>query len=437
MGNKKTGGREAGNVRIEQICETRPFENGSGPEWDRGNAHMIRVGDRVFITNAHVHADRLPFNHTTMELWEKKDGGPWRKVFEDDSGFQREPCPMAYLGGGLLAVTVNPTARSYAKDEPSRVVESVPMMHILDVSGEVKKADTIRLQWDAAQHRFLDHSYRSMAADPQTGDLFLTNIDYNGEEEHLFTLLDKDMHCRKTGRLRFPQRSCYHNIAMKDGEVYLFAVQDIVEPNEEWKAYKRKMTGNEWDFDFRTIYLNYCPDIREGDFEPSQVVCHRENTCGWVANLDCCFDRNGDMLLLASQRNIAHAFMQEPFFPDTPLELCLEVFRYSHGRLVERTVVDSTTEDEKHSEYGGYFHTAADGSVYLVWSKKTGCRDVGLGTGMYLSRTADLKAAPVKLSDEFGMPFGCKTRLGAAPCDTIDCYWTRDNRQIMYGTHAL
>lgn len=59
---------------------------------------------------------------------------------------------------------------------------------------------------------------------------------------------------------------------------------DIVEPNEEWKAYKRQVTGAEWGFHFRIIYLNYCPDIEKDDFEPSRGVCERKAACGWTSN---------------------------------------------------------------------------------------------------------------------------------------------------------
>lgn len=424
-------------MRTELICETRPFENGAAPDWDLGNAHMIRVGDRVFITNMHVHEDRLPLCRTTMELWEKKDGEAWKKVYEDDSGFQREPCPMAYLGNGRLAITVNPTAKAYAKDERTEVVESVPMLLILDITDGVKKTDLIRLEWEPCGHTFLDHSYRSMALDLANGDLFLTNIDSYKYEKHVFTLLDKEMRCLKTGTLHFPNRSCYHTIAMNDGEVYLFAVQDIIETNQEWKEYKRKITGNYWDYDFRTIYLNYCPDIRKGDFEPSQVVCDREATCGWERSLDCCYDRNGDMLFLAAQWNIAHAFMQKPFFPDTPLVVSLELFRFSHGQLLERTVIDTATGDRSTADFGGYFHTAANGDVYILWNKKTACEKDLLDSGIYLSKASAPQAAPVKLTNEFGPIFGCKTRLGAVPSDTIDSYWSKSDTEIMYGTHTL
>ena len=100
-------------------------------------------------------------------------------------------------------------------------------------------------------------------------------------------------------------------------------------------------------------------------------------------------------------------------------------------------MIDTATGDRSTADYGGYFHTAANGDVYILWNKKTACENDVLDSGIYLSKASAPKAAPVMLTNESGPLFGCKTRLGAAPSDTIDCYWSKSDTQIMYGTHTL
>ena len=112
--------------KTEKICGTAPFDNGAGPVWSRGNSPIVRVGDRVFVTNSRVIPDRARLNRTSLELYEKRGEGDWQLVFYDEGVFQREPCPILYLGGGRLAVTVNPTVEHYEKEQESLYVPCTP-----------------------------------------------------------------------------------------------------------------------------------------------------------------------------------------------------------------------------------------------------------------------------------------------------------------------
>jgi len=352
-------------MKIEQICPTMPFDNGADPCWSKGNSPILRIGSRVFVTNSRVHPERKPLNNTTLEIWEKEDGGEWRMVYEDPETFQREPCPMACLGNDLLAVTVNAPAASHAPDEATEDTNCIPTLYLFDISGPLRKVGSMRLTWDQDDYVFWEHSYRGLAFDSVRGNLFLNNIEYSGDCRFCYTVLNRQLECIKTGKLRFPARCCYHTIAMKDGETYLFGVRDIKEPNAEWRDYKRAMTGRQWDYDFRQIYLNYCADIKTGDFEPSVLICDRDATCGWTFPLDCCYDQNGDMLFLASVQNVTPSFMRERFFPGIAPESALEMYRFSKGKLISKTQLALSADTELSVGYNGFFHTAANGEVYV------------------------------------------------------------------------
>ena len=53
-----------------------------------------------------------------------------------------------------------------------------------------------------------------------------------------------------------PIRVCYPNVMLKDRAVYFCGVSDIIEPKKEWRKFKRELTGKEWDYDFRRLFLH-------------------------------------------------------------------------------------------------------------------------------------------------------------------------------------
>jgi len=318
-------------------------------------------------------------------------------------------------------------------------VDCVPTVYLFDISGEPKRIGTVPLTWDDPNYRMTDHSYRSHAVDPENGNMLFTNQYVNETGgHHCFSVVDRNFKPLRQGKLEFAERSCYQNIAMKGNEAYVFAVRDIHEPIKEWEQYKLEKTGNTWDYDFRAIYLNYSPDIVKEDFHPSVTVCHRDDTCGWTTNADCCYDKNGDMLLLVSAQNIHFEFMRDKFFPNEPMETVLELYRFSRGELKEKVIIDRNTEENGITvSYNGFFHTAANGDVYLIWSKSTNDTSAPIGNGSYISNVADLEQPPVRLMDATGDLFGNKTRLGAPAGDTVDLYWPKGSEVIMYARYDL
>ncbi|MGQ9904728.1 MAG: hypothetical protein ACUVRU_10510, partial [Anaerolineae bacterium] len=102
----------------------------------------------------------------------------------------------------------------------------------------------------------------------------------------------------RSGMIRFPLRACYPQVALVNRAAYVMAVSDIVEPNVEWRAHKKRITGNDWDYDFRQLYFTWSPDIVTTPFSPILTVASVDETCGHIRNLDLWIGPDGDAHLL-------------------------------------------------------------------------------------------------------------------------------------------
>ncbi|MBQ8610392.1 MAG: hypothetical protein IJ412_01660 [Oscillospiraceae bacterium] len=401
--------------------------------WCWGCSTIVRRGEDLFVTHTRLIESRPGLTSTCLELFAKRGGGEWEREFVDEGRFQREPCPITLLGEGLLGVTVNPCDETEPADpNAGGSIASTPQLYIFDIKGPARLVRCVTLRWDDPAYRFAEHSYRSSAVDTVTGDLLFTNGHYppGSEGEHCYTLLDKDYFTVRSGPLEFSDRSCYHNICMRGGEVYLFGLKDIIETRKDWMDYKQQMTGNRFDYALRTVHLLYSPDLRSAGFAPQKVAVHREDTCGRIFNHDCAYDENGDVLFVYSAVNVQMDFMRDKFFPGEKLEKTLEVLRLRGGEVIERTVIDRSTECDganPDTEYGAALHTMADGSLRLLWSKQYAPAQDAVQDGLYVCspRGGQLR----KITDRaIGVFFASRSRLGAAPSDTADLVWIEKNR---------
>ena len=143
--------------------------------------------------------------------------------------------------------------------------------------------------WDGGP-QFSEHSYRSFAADGASGSLILLqNIGYTHAE---WAFRGGDGQWAAKGRLVWPWgaeydkpqpiRVCYPNVAIRGRQVHFCGVSDIVEPYSKWRDYKRKLTGREWDYDFRRLFYTWTDDITAGKFQPWVEIASRDKTAGWI-----------------------------------------------------------------------------------------------------------------------------------------------------------
>ena len=114
--------------------------------------------------------------------------------------------------------------------------------------------------------RMTPYSYRGLATDPGSGAFLLSMLDNSAKERVLWFYGTLAKGFLRSGVLPFPDRGCYPYLTLHSGRAAVLAVQDIIEPNEDWKKLKFSATGINWDYVFRRLYLTTCGDIRKDDF---------------------------------------------------------------------------------------------------------------------------------------------------------------------------
>src|SRR5439155_16768503 len=163
--------------------------------------------------------------------------------------------------------------------------------------------------WDGAP-KFSEHSYRSFAADGPNRELILfQNIDYTHAE---WAFRDQRGKWSAQGKLIWPWgaeydqpqpiRVCYPNVALKNRAVHFCGVSDIVEPNQKWRAYKKELTGRDWDYDFRRLFYTWTPDITREKFRDWIEIASRDKTGGWISPGDLWVAPDGSAHLVWTER---------------------------------------------------------------------------------------------------------------------------------------
>ena len=101
-----------------------------------------------------------------------------------------------------------------------------------------------------------------------------------------------------------PIRVCYPNVALRNRAVYFVGVSDVLEPNPAWRKFKRELTGQQWDYDFRRLFYTWTPDITKQPFAEWVEIASRDATGGHVQPGDLWLSPNGDAHLIWSERAI-------------------------------------------------------------------------------------------------------------------------------------
>jgi len=342
-------------VEIEEdIYSYEPADNGAGPMWCQGSTCLVRLGEDVFASGIETIPGAKPLNNCRWMLFQRGGRG-WRKVYSDASGRTREPCPLAGFSDGRLFLSANPTLNA---DPNTYAGPARP--ELLEFSGQDpdRPVRTLTPVW-SGRPKFTEHSYRSFVADGANRELILfQNVGYTHAE---WTFLDRQGRWSVQGQLKWPWgadyakpqpiRVCYPNVALSHRQVHFCGVSDIVEPNESWRAFKKALTGREWDYDFRRLFYTWSPDITTGRFEPWIEIASRERTCGWISPGDLWVAPDGTVHILWTERAIDER-LREKFFPGERQSHSLEyaVVRDSHV-LLRRTLL--VAEEGKSNERPG------------------------------------------------------------------------------------
>jgi len=410
----------------EEVYRYEPADNGAGPLWCHGSTCLVRIGDEVFASGLDTLKELKPLNNCRWTLWCRGPKG-WELLRKDESGRTREPCPLGVSSGGPLFLSANPTLtapNTYSGPARPEIMEFSPA----DPKGPPK---TLLPEWEG-KPPFSEHSYRSFAADGAGRELILLqNIGYTHAE---WSFRDKEGRWAAKGKLVWPWgaeydkpepiRVCYPNVALANRAVYFCGVSDIIEPYRKWREYKKKITGRDWDYDFRRLFFTWCPDITTGKFQPWVEIASRDRTCGWIMPGDLWVGPDGTVHLLWSERAIDERLRKE-FFPDAKQSHAMSYARVRDGKVVlRRTLVEAAEGGPSEVPSGGRFQVTPEGRLFVVYY--VAGRDSS-GRGVSENRVVEIRAdgtpgehVRVPFVHPMSSYFTATVRGGSPPSDVLE-----------------
>ena len=420
-------------VEIEEdVYSYKPADNGSGPMWCAGSTCLVRVGENVFASGLETLEGAKPLNNCRWLLFKRQADG-WRRIMADPTGRTREPCPLAGLPDGRLFMSVNPTL---VEDPNARAGPARPEVLLFDATEPEKTFETIAPKWQGSPP-FTEHSYRSFAADAESGQLVLfQNIGYTHAE---WTFRDSGGEWAAQGRLVWPWgaeydkpqpiRVCYPNVVLKNRAVHFCGVSDIVEPYNEWRAYKKQLTGRDWDYDFRRLFYTWTPDVAKTDFHDWVEIASRDKTCGRIFPGDLWVDPEGVVHVLWTE-TATDSRLRDKFFPDVEQTHALNYALVRDAEVVERRALVLGGEGAS-SEVatGGRFHVTPDNRLFVFYYVNGTGAD---GKPVSENRVVELlpngrESGHVRVPLEHPMTsfFTATIRSGSPPSDTLELLGTR------------
>jgi len=294
----------------------------------------------------------------------------------------------------------------------------------------LKLGVAIHPRW-ADGYRFTDHSYRGIAADGRRGELLVLNID-SPTGAQFWSYRNASGEWARHGKIEFPIRSCYPQVALRAQAGHVLAIGDIVEPNEEWRTYKHEQTGRGWDYVFRRLFYTWTPDITKSDFAEPIELENLDATAGYIRNLDLWIDPSGAAHLLYLKQKVQSAMMRDKFFSDMPLTTSLEYRVLKAGEIVDRaTLVEGGEGLSNETPGNGRFHVTDDGRLFVIYYSHGENR---------LLQIRPTRQAPIRieLEEPFHTFFTATERGGSVPSKTIDLFGIgRDSSILRYARVQL
>ncbi len=432
-GGEKENGAMPPAARVEVEEEVYTFQeadNGAGPLWCYGSSCIVRIGDDVFISGIETLPEAKPLNNVRWLLFRRTEEG-WKQVARGE-GRTREPCPLACFQDGALFLSDNPTLTGpEERNGPAR-----PEIHAFSASAPDAKPKTMVPAWED-EPPFSEHSYRSFAADAARKELVLfQNVGYTHTE---WTFRDRAGRWSAHGQLKWPWggeypkpqpiRVCYPLVALKNRAVYFCGVSDIVEPYPEWREYKRKLTGREWDYDFRRLFFTWSDDITAGGFHDWIEVASRDKTCGHIFPCDLWVDDEGAVHLLWTERALDER-LRDKFFPGEKQSHALMYAVIEDGRIVLKRPLHLAKEGESNIiPETGRFQVDGEGRLYVFYyvdgTDESG-REVSENRILeILPDGRQSPAAVVPLKRPFTRFFTATWRSGSPRSRVLDIYGTQ------------
>jgi len=432
-GEDASPGRLAPVVEIEEdVYHFEPANNGSGPMWCSGSTCLVRVGDDIFASGIETLKDCKPLNNCRWTLFKRERSG-WKLLRGDETGRTREPSPLAAFPDGRLFLSANPTLSINREtySGPAR-----PEILQFAVKRPNDAPELILPVWEG-EPKFTEHSYRSFAADAPSRELILfQNIGYTHAE---WAFCDRAGKWTQ-GKLPWPDgkdypkaqpiRVCYPDVVLKNRAVYFCGVSDIVEPYPEWRAFKKQLTGNEWDYDFRRLFFTWCPDLTTGKFQEWIEIASRDKTAGWISPGDLWVGPDRTVHIVWTERALDER-LREKFFSEAKQSHSLNYAAVRDGKvLVRQTLLIAGAGKSNEYPSAPRFQATPDNRLFLIYyvhgSEAAGKRVSENRVMEILSSGNTGEAVRVGFKSPFTSYFTATMRAGSPPSETLELLGQRE-----------
>lgn len=408
----------------EVVTKYTPANNGAGPLWCYGSTVIARLGNDVYLSVIETGKDVPLLCNTRWQLWHRSAEG-WKIAQNEKEYRQREPCPVGIFQKGPVFLSVNPSI------EPPGVKygRCRPLVLEFNPKALADSAKTHEPAWADGTY-FTDHSYRGFAADGANGELLLLNINAKTSEQFV-SYCDSDGKWRQKGKIKFPIRSCYPQVALRNRAAAVMAIGDIVEPVEEWRKLKFEKLKRQWDYVFRRLFYTYTEDIRSRNFSAPVEIDTVEKTAGHIQNLDLYIDETGATHLLYLKRPHQYSFIRDKYFPGQPMTAHLEYVVIKNGKVISKKTLAGTPQGSKGLEPSyGRFHIGSNGALWVI-AAGTMINRAERSFGNYIGRIFPDQSGPkftrIDLKHPFRTFFTNTPRGGSKPSDFIDLFGIADD----------
>ena len=196
-----------------------------------------------------------------------------------------------------------------------------------------------------------------------------------------------------------------------------------------WLAFKKQLTDQEWDYDFRRLFYTWSPDITRSPFKPWVEIASRERTCGWINPGDLWVDPNGRVHILWTERAIDER-LRERFFPGEKQSHSLNYAVVQDGEVISRRTLLVAEEGKANERPGrGRFHITPGNRLFVffyVSGSDTSGRPISENRLLEILPGGSVgESVRVPLENPFVDFMTATVRAGSSPSKTLDLLGVR------------
>jgi hypothetical protein len=234
---------------------------------------------------------------------------------------------------------------------------------------------------------------------------------------------DQDGTWHAKGKIAFPIRAAYPQVALRGGQAHVMAIGDIREPVEAWRQLKYEKLKRDWDYVFRRLFYTFSPDLSSQPFVKPIEIDSVEKTGGHITNLDLHVDTDGTAHVLYLKRPHVYAFIRDAYFPGEPMTTSLQYLVVRDGQVQQRKELAVTPTRGAGFEPGyARFHVAPDRLFVIMAGSSIGQQGVSRWSNLIRGVRPEGGAIEMNLEHPFRSFFTAAPRGGNSPSYTLDLF---------------